>query len=244
MYRPVQQQGNASVRTTFFSDKNFNTLQTVLAQDFQERNGAPLNDQQVERLGKTLNHYMTQVYGVQGEKPIQNLNKEVLSASAKDFSQYLQRKELTKGSAPVKTVMDDKLFQETSQRFSNLSQERNEIKALPPPQPDFRIDFREDGPPPAEPLRNGQKATRNGGSPPLPHKMLNSSRLTQAYNPVSPLIPCSETLKRPKIVTLNSPLYNANKLWPFALNSLKIHPLPSCLIDATYSLRQSVLLIL
>jgi hypothetical protein len=150
MYRPVQQQGNASVRTTFFSDKNFNTLQTVLVQDFQERNGAPLNDQQVERIGKTLNHYMTQVYGVQGEKPIQNLNKEVLSASAKDFSQYLQRKELTKGSAPVKTVMDDKLFQETSQRFANLSQERNEVKALPPPQPDFRIDFREDGPPPAE----------------------------------------------------------------------------------------------
>lgn len=150
MYRPVQQQGNASVRTTFFSDKNFNTLQTVLVQDFQERNGAPLNDQQVQRLGKTLNHYMSQVYTAQGDKPIQNLNRDVLSNTAKDFSQYLQRKELTKGSTPVKTVMDDKLFQETSQRFANLSQERNEVKALPPPMPDFRIDFREDGPPPAE----------------------------------------------------------------------------------------------
>ena len=151
MYRPVQQQqGNSSVRTVLFSDKNINTLQTVLVQDFQERNGAPLNDQQVERLNKTLNHYLSQVYQVQGEKPIQQLNKEVLSASAKDFSQYLQRKELTKNTQPVKTVMDNSLFQETSQRFEQLTQERNEVKALPPAPPNFRMEFKDDGPPPAE----------------------------------------------------------------------------------------------
>ena len=160
MYRPVQQQsqqGNASVKSVFFSDKNFNTLQTVLAQDFQERNGTTLNDQQVERLSKTINHYMTQVYGVQGDKPIQNLNKDVLSASAKDFSQYLQRKELTKNTPVVKTVMDESLFQETSTRFEKLTQDRNEVKALPPPIPDFRIDFREDGPPPAELFERAKK---------------------------------------------------------------------------------------
>ena len=90
MYRPVQQQGT-SVKTVFFGDNNFNTLQTVLAQDFQERNNISLNDQQHDRLAKTLHHYINQVYQVQGDKPIQTLNKEVLSASAKDFSQYLQR---------------------------------------------------------------------------------------------------------------------------------------------------------
>ena len=151
MYRPVQQQqGNSSIKNVFFSDKNFNTLQTVLVQNFQERNRIQLNDQQIDRLGKTLNHYMSQVYQVQGEKPIQVLNKDVLSASAKDFSQYLQRRELTKNTSSVKTVMNEDLFQETSSRFSKLTQERNEVKALPPPIPDFRIDFREDGPPPAE----------------------------------------------------------------------------------------------
>jgi hypothetical protein len=151
MYRPVPtQQGNTSMRSVFFSDKNFNTLQTVLIQDFQERIGIPLNDQQVERLQKTLTHYSNQVYQVQGDKPIQALNKEVLTASAKDFSQYLQRKELTKNTSSVKTVMDEGLFQETSQRFANLTQERNEVKALPPAMPDFRIDFKEDGPPAAE----------------------------------------------------------------------------------------------
>jgi len=158
MYRPVQhQQGNSSVRTMLFSDKNFNTLQNVLVQDFQQRNGVPLNEQQIERLNKTLNHYLTQVYQVQGEKPVQSLNKEVLSACAKDFSQYLQRKELTKNTTPVKTVMDESLFQETSQRFEKLTQERHEVKALPPPMPDFRVEFKEDGPPAAELYERAKK---------------------------------------------------------------------------------------
>ena len=80
MYRPVlaqqqpQQQGNTSVKTVLFSDKNYNTLQTVLIQDFQQRNGSPLNDQQIDRLSKNLNHYLNQVYQVQGDKPLQNLN--------------------------------------------------------------------------------------------------------------------------------------------------------------------------
>jgi hypothetical protein len=161
MYRPVlaqqapQKQGNS--KTVFFSDKNYNTLQTVLIQDFQERGGISLNDQQVERLGKTLNHYMSQVYQIQGDKPVQNLNKEVLSASAKDFSQYLQRKELTKNTSAVKTVMDESLFQETSQRFEQLTQDRNEVKALPPPMPDFRIELKEDGLPAAELFERAKK---------------------------------------------------------------------------------------
>jgi hypothetical protein len=162
MYRPVtaqqkQQQGNGSVKAVLFSDKNYNTLQTVLVQDFQERNGAPLNDQQIERLSKTINHYLNQVYQIQGEKPVQVLNKEVLTASAKDFSQYLQRKELTKNTSPVKTVMDDKLFQDTSQRYEKLTQERNEVKALPPSMPDFRISLDEDGPPAAELFERAKK---------------------------------------------------------------------------------------
>ena len=156
MYRPVQQQGT-SVKTIFFSDKNFNTLQTVLIQDFQERSNISLNDPQQDRLSKTLHHYINQVYQVQGDKPIQVLNKEVLTASSKDFSQYLQRKELTKNTSSVKTVMNDGLFKETSQRFEQLSQDRNEVKALPPPPPDFRIDFKDDGPSAAELFERAKK---------------------------------------------------------------------------------------
>jgi len=152
MYRPVQQ---TSVRTVLFSDKNYTILQNVLVQDFQQR--GELNEQQLSRLSKTLQHYMNQIYQVQGEKPIQTLNKEILTASAKDFSQYMQRNEITKNTSPVKTVMDETLFQETSQRFERLTNERNEVKALPPPLPDFRISLDEDSPPAAELYERAKK---------------------------------------------------------------------------------------
>ena len=152
MYRPVQQ---TSVRTVLFSDKNYTVLQNVLVQDFQQR--GELNEQQLSRLSKTLQHYMNQIYQVQGEKPIQTLNKEILTASAKDFSQYMQRNEITKNTSPVKTVMDETLFQETSQRFERLTNERNEVKALPPSLPDFRISLDEDSPPAAELYERAKK---------------------------------------------------------------------------------------
>ena len=145
-----------NARSAFFSEKNYNTLQTVLVQDFQERNGE-LNAMQMERLTKTLDHYIKQVYEKQGEKPLPLLNREVLSTCSKDFSQYLQRKEVIQHKHVVKTVMDDQLFQETSQRFERINQERNEVKALAPTIPDFRISLSEDGPPAAEMYERAKK---------------------------------------------------------------------------------------
>ena len=159
MYRPVQQNNSVqqnTVKTVLFSDNNYNTLNTVLIQDYEKRNGS-LNEQQIGRLSKTLNHYIAQVYQVQGEKPLQALNREILTACLKDFSQYMQRKEITKNTSPVKTVMDESLFQETSQRFERLTQERNEVKALPPSIPDFRISLDEDSAPPAELFERAKK---------------------------------------------------------------------------------------
>jgi hypothetical protein len=156
MSRPVQQ-GYSSVKPVLFSDRNFQTLQTVLVQDFQQRTGTTLDDQQINRLSKTLDHYLDQVYQKQGEKPIQVLNKEVLTACAKDFSQYLQRKEATKQTSAVKTVMDESLFQDTATRFERLTQDRNDIKALPPSVPDFRISLDEDAPPAAEMFERAKK---------------------------------------------------------------------------------------
>jgi len=168
MYRPgqtqyVQQTQPAQyaqpprqpVRAVFFSEKNYQTLQTVLLEDF-ERNGR-LTEPQTARLTKTLDHYLQQVYDKQGEKPLPVLNREVLVTCSKDFAQYLQRKEVTKGTDAVKTVMDETLFQETSQRFERITSERNEVKALPPSVPDFRISLTEDGPPAAEMFERAKK---------------------------------------------------------------------------------------
>lgn len=148
MYRPVQDSTNIS--TALFSQKNVNTLETVLLTDFQKRIQAPLNDQQRNRLSRSLDHYMKEVYSKQGDKPLQHLNKEILGACAKDFSLYLQREDATKGKNAVKQVMDENLYKDTSQRFERLNQERNESKALPPSIPDFRISLKEDGPPAAD----------------------------------------------------------------------------------------------
>jgi len=170
MYRPVSSQGpmqgyqglpNSQNQTTgsrppalssqFFGDKNRQTLYAVLAQDFQEKQ--QLDDTQLERLSKTLLHYQQEVFRKLGDenKPLPVLNKEVLVACSKDFSNYLQRKEATRGKGPaVKQVMDDQLFQATSQRFEKMTQDRQGVKQLPPPAPDFRISLTEDGPPAAE----------------------------------------------------------------------------------------------
>lgn len=159
MYRPATNVPNAPVREVFFSEKNYMMLETVLMQDFQEKNGGqPLTGAQTERLSKMLNHYLPQVYQKQGDKPLPILNKEVLAVCSKDFTQYNQRREATRDKNAVNTVMDPSLFQDTAQRFERLTQQRNETKALPPTEiPDFRISLSEDGPSAAQLFEEAKK---------------------------------------------------------------------------------------
>ena len=145
--RPVQPQ---DTRQILFSERNQSTLQTILLQDFQERYDLTVEGKERKRLSNTLTHYCNEVYQKQGNKPIQVLNKEILVATSKDFLKYMERKEVTRDTNSVKQVMNEQLFQETSQRFERVNQERQEVKALPPPIPDFRISLKEDGPPAAE----------------------------------------------------------------------------------------------
>ena len=158
MYRPAQQQ-QQSVRTALFSQRNTEMLENKLVQDFQQRTGQ-LAPQQRDRLGRTLDHYMEEVYDVQGEKPLAALNQEILRATAADFAKYVQRKEVVRAApeTPVKTVMNEQLFHETGKRFELLQQERQETKALPPAMPDFRISLEDEGPSAAEMFERAKKA--------------------------------------------------------------------------------------
>lgn len=168
MYRPVQlqqqpqqsqQQQQQSVKPALFSQRNIDALENAIAQDFQGRIGA-LSPQQKDRLGRTVEHYINEVYEIQGEKPLANLNREVMRAASSDFTKYLQRKDAvrTATETPVKTVMNESLFQETGKRFELLQQERQEVKALPPPAPDFRISLDDDGPTSADLFEKAKKA--------------------------------------------------------------------------------------
>ena len=153
MQRPVIQ----DTQQIFFSERNHTTLENILVQDCAERYQLNLDDKERRRLSSTLQHYSTEVYQKLGNKSIQVLNREVLVATSKDFLQYMERKESVKGKSAVKQVMDDQLVQETSQRFERVNQERQEVKALPPPIPDFRISLTEDGPPAAEIFERAKK---------------------------------------------------------------------------------------
>lgn len=157
MYRPAQQmaQQQQSVRSALFSKRNTEMLENKLLAEFQ-----PAGPQQRDRLGRTLDHYMEEVYEVQGDKPLATLNQEILRATATDYAKYLQRKEVVRAApeTPVKTVMNEQLFQETGKRFELLQQERQETKALPPAMPDFRISLEDEGPTAAEMFERAKKA--------------------------------------------------------------------------------------
>ena len=146
MYRSGPPQ--SSVKTALFSQKNRAALQQLLVQDFQRRQNQSLNERQLDRLERALDHYVEQVYGNQGEQPLPVLNKEIIKITAQDFAKYLQRQNVVQVAeqSPTQTIMNQQLYMDTGRRFDQLQTDRQEIKALPPPIPDFRVSLDEEGP--------------------------------------------------------------------------------------------------
>ena len=159
------QQQRPSTKAAFYSERNRATLQQIVITDFQRRQG-PLNERQTERLERTLDHYVEEVYKTQGDQPLPILNKEVIKITAQDFSKYLQRQVTvqTQAQTPTQTVMSQSqsqmggLFQDTSQRYELLQNERQENKVIVPPAPDFRISFEDDGPSSVDLFEKAKKA--------------------------------------------------------------------------------------
>ena len=157
-------QRSGQVKATLFSQKNRDTLRQIVAQDVERRQGIQLTEKQQDRLERTVDHYVEEVYAAQGNQPLPLLNKEVIKVTAQDFSKYLQRQNAV-AVAPVtaaQTVMTTSqaatIFQDTSQRYETIQNERNEGKTVPPPMPDFRIALDDDGPSPADLYETAKKA--------------------------------------------------------------------------------------
>ena len=162
MYRPANPNPNVSLarqtqqlqqpgatRAALFSQKNIGTLQQLLVQDFQKRQGGgALNERQLDRLERALDHYTDEIYRTQGDQPLPLLNREILRTTAQDFSKYLQRQEVVRAApqAPTQTIMNEVIYQDTGKRFELQQLERQETKALPPSIPDFRIPLDDEGP--------------------------------------------------------------------------------------------------
>ena len=124
-------QQSQQTRRVFFSEQNEAMLYGMLTKNFQQRLGTQLNDKQTSRLERGLEHYMSEVFTSNASLPVQTLNKEVLSVTASDFNDYLQRQDAV-AQAPANT------FQETSQRYDQLQVDRQRTMEAPRPSiPDY-----------------------------------------------------------------------------------------------------------
>lgn len=151
-------QRGPTVETQYFGQQNLQELYFTLAQDFQQKQGK-LTDKQKQRLGKTLDHYMREVWDTNGPMPVQQLNREVLGATAKDFNGYLRRDAQMPSAAASQTIVSDSrnqprmemamltqrptfeqgLLQDTGSRFEQLQQDRIGPSEARPAPPDFQI---------------------------------------------------------------------------------------------------------
>lgn len=151
--QPQQPTGQSTGQQQNASQKRvLSDMEARLQQDFQERKGAPLTTTEAQRLSKTLQYYAEQVYQAHSKGPQhtqhtqhtqqqqQQWNREVMSVTAQDFAKYMQRQEAVRGKQPVQVVQANAtLFQDTAERFEQMTQDRNQARALPPPPPDFHL---------------------------------------------------------------------------------------------------------
>jgi hypothetical protein len=174
MQRPA-----SNTRAAFFSQKNRATLEQIVVNDFQRRQGQQLNSRQMDRLERALDHYIEQVYETQGDQPLPVLNREVIKITAQDFSKYLQRQNViqTQTQTPTQAVMSQSqsqvagLFQDTSTRYEMIQNERQETQDIPPPAPDFRIALDDSGPSSVDLFEQAKKARESEAL-----RLLNASK--------------------------------------------------------------------
>ena len=137
---PRASQNQNQIRKVFFSEQNQMMLYNLLTKNFQSRLSSALNEKEASYLERGLEHYMSEVIQQNPNVSIQVLNKESITATASDFTAYLQRQQsVVNGSTDS--------FQETSQRFDQLLQDRQRASEAPRPViPDYvqRIPLEED----------------------------------------------------------------------------------------------------
>jgi hypothetical protein len=118
-------------RRQFFAEPNEQMLYGMLSKNFQQRLRGPLNEKQLSYLGGALEHYMSDAFQQNPYQSVQTLNKQALSSTAAEFNAYLQRQTALETATP-------QMFQETSNRYEQVQQERQRSLEAPRPSiPDY-----------------------------------------------------------------------------------------------------------
>jgi hypothetical protein len=227
-------------RPQFFSQQNKNILKNFLQSDYQKRNGIPLNEPFSNRLNRTLEHYMNEVYSSQPNAPIGFLNKEVLTITVQDFTAFLKRQNTAAVTAakPVKmaaassmtaaasgTLLSDlesPLLSDTASLFDRVQKERSNGDGRPmaPPIPDFRIALDEHSPPALELYEMAKKAREQENkfqqqtpiSNPTIVPSIQSNPLSNPIEPQKILIKQDDIMKYKEIEN-NLIIYSADRDW-------------------------------
>ena len=116
MSRPYTQPtstGPSAGPEKFLSDDNRRMLYGVLSKDFIKR-GVTLTPKLADQLDQYLNHYVDEVYSVQGAKPLTFLNKEVLVTTAQEFTNSILKKPTTP-QTPTPATQQVKPMQQSQQ---------------------------------------------------------------------------------------------------------------------------------
>ncbi len=212
MSRPVYSQppgATPPIKEKFMSSENRHMLYGLLTKDLAKK-GYSITGETAEQLEGYLDHYIGEVFDVQGPKPLQFLNKETLVVTATEFAKTLKAAPAKAkaaiaaaigagpvvaaravGRPPAREVEDEffvtgaagggskgtvppdgpsstsleALFQDTSTRLDGLQKERAAMdkKPKPPPIPEFKIDFDDEGPSPMELYERAKKAREKDG---------------------------------------------------------------------------------
>ena len=140
------------IEAEFFSDRNRQLLQKALTDDFGRR-GVQMNQQLQTRLSKTLQHYIEEVYEVNGSQPLNYLNKEVVAATVQDFASYTRRQtvdsvNIAQTQAPQlpgsTSQIPRYLTEDTGSAFERMQSERVDARPMPKNIPDFRVSLEDD----------------------------------------------------------------------------------------------------
>lgn len=162
--------GTLANEQQFFSPNNQTVLIQTLTKEFQRTQGAQFDATQANRLARTLEHYMNEVWDTNGPMPLQTLNREALNATANDFQSYLRRSNIQFTTSPhqqaLRTVpsalttsvqntqrplledgVDPRIAMDTGSRYEQLQKERGGGATQRPAVPEFRINLEDDSVP-------------------------------------------------------------------------------------------------
>jgi hypothetical protein len=203
------QPSNPDTNRIFFSQTNYGRILQPLRENYERKLNKPELPEDVDkRLQKTLQHYMTEVYRVNGpQSSVNTLNQEAFRETTLNIDAWLQKQV----SVPVRgafqqTLTQDSLYESVGSRYEREQQSR----APPPAQPMTSVDFSlpktddEDAEDPLEKYERIRKL-REAESRPIPVAMPKQARNTIEPSPLSEPSAPSPTTNLPQAQSNNPP---------------------------------------